>query len=138
MYVLGNVATGKESHKEAVMDQLLLLAENKAQSCIIKFLQSNDSRLRTAAVWAVLNLTCSSSPGSSGRLVKLHDAGVVSHVKNMVNDPCLDVKVIYFSSLSGFLIVVLMVCLMTSRFSLVQLRVRTALGQFTSFDDSLV
>ncbi|KAL9458732.1 hypothetical protein AB3S75_007574 [Citrus x aurantiifolia] len=110
MYVLGNVATGKESHKEAVMDQLLLRAENKAQSCIIKFLQSNDSRLRTAAVWAVLNLTCSSSPGSSGRLVKLHDAGVVSHVKNMVNDPCLDVK----------------------------LRVRTALGQFTSFDDSLV
>ncbi|KAH9741316.1 armadillo repeat-containing protein 8 [Citrus sinensis] len=138
MYVLGNVATGKESHKEAVMDQLLLRAENKAQSCIIKFLQSNDSRLRTAAVWAVLNLTCSSSPGSSGRLVKLHDAGIVSHVKNMVNDPCLDVKVIYFSSLSGFLIVVLMVCLMTSRFSLVQLRVKTALEQFNSFDDSLV
>ncbi|KAH9789820.1 armadillo repeat-containing protein 8 [Citrus sinensis] len=137
MYVLGNVATGKESHKEAVMDQLLLRAENKAQSCIIKFLQSNDSRLRTAAVWAVLNLTCSSSPGSSGRLVKLHDAGIVSHVKNMVNDPCLDVKVIYFSSLSGFLIVVLMVCLMTSRFSLVQLRVKTALEQFNSFDDSL-
>ncbi|KAH9741312.1 armadillo repeat-containing protein 8 [Citrus sinensis] len=110
MYVLGNVATGKESHKEAVMDQLLLRAENKAQSCIIKFLQSNDSRLRTAAVWAVLNLTCSSSPGSSGRLVKLHDAGIVSHVKNMVNDPCLDVK----------------------------LRVKTALEQFNSFDDSLV
>ncbi|KAH9741313.1 armadillo repeat-containing protein 8 [Citrus sinensis] len=109
MYVLGNVATGKESHKEAVMDQLLLRAENKAQSCIIKFLQSNDSRLRTAAVWAVLNLTCSSSPGSSGRLVKLHDAGIVSHVKNMVNDPCLDVK----------------------------LRVKTALEQFNSFDDSL-
>ncbi|KAH9789812.1 armadillo repeat-containing protein 8 [Citrus sinensis] len=110
MYVLGNVATGKESHKEAVMDQLLLRAENKAQSCIIKFLQSNDSRLRTAAVWAVLNLTCSSSPGSSGRLVKLHDAGIVSHVKNMVNDPCLDVK----------------------------LRVKTALEQFNSFDDSLI
>lgn len=110
MYVLSNVATGKESHKEAVMDQLLLRVENKAQSCIIKFLQSNDSRLRTAAVWAVLNLTCSSSPGASGRLVELRDAGIVSHVKNMVNDPCLDVK----------------------------LRVKTALVQFTSFDDSLV
>lgn len=103
MYALSNVATGKESHKEAVMDQLLLHTENKAQSCIIKFLQSNDSRLRTAAVWAVLNLTCSSSPGASGRLVKLHDAGVVSHIKNMVNDPCLDVKVIIFHPNLDFL-----------------------------------
>ncbi|KAJ4724276.1 armadillo repeat-containing protein 8-like [Melia azedarach] len=107
MYVLSNVATGKESHKEAVMNQLLP-TENRTQPYLINFLQSNDSRLRTATVWAVVNLTCSSSPGASVRVVKLRDAGIVSQIKNMVNDPCLDVK----------------------------LRVRTALGQLMTFEDS--
>ncbi|XP_044482366.1 armadillo repeat-containing protein 8 isoform X2 [Mangifera indica] len=107
MYVLSNVATGKEFHKEAVMNQLLPQAENGTQSCMMKFLQSNDSRLRTAAVWAIVNLTYSSSPGAFSRLVKLHNAGIVSQMKNMVNDPCLDVK----------------------------LQVRTALGQFATFED---
>ncbi|XP_031271957.1 armadillo repeat-containing protein 8 [Pistacia vera] len=109
MYVLSNVATGKEFHKEAVINQLLPHADNGTQSCIIKFLQSNDSRLRTAAVWAIVNLTCS-SPGAFSRSVKLRDAGIVSQMKEMVNDPCLDVK----------------------------LRVRTALGQFTTFEDGSI
>ncbi|KAL5766564.1 hypothetical protein ACOSP7_017181 [Xanthoceras sorbifolium] len=106
MYVLSNVATGKEFHKEAVMKQLLRYAETGTQSYIVKFLQSNDSRLRTAAVWAIVNLTSSLGAGASGRVVKLRDAGVVSQINNMLNDPCLDVK----------------------------LRVRTAVGQFSAFD----
>ncbi|KAA8528086.1 hypothetical protein F0562_035045 [Nyssa sinensis] len=107
MYVLSNVASGKEFHKEAVMHELFPQAGNSTQSIIIKFLQSNDSRLRTAAVWAVVNLTFPSSPGAFGRVVKLRNAGIVSQLKNMINDPCLDVK----------------------------LRVRTALEQFTTSGD---
>ncbi|KAI5334455.1 hypothetical protein L3X38_024588 [Prunus dulcis] len=107
MYVLSNVASGTEFHKEAVMHQLIPQEDNGTQSFILKFLQSNESQLRTAAVWAIVNLTFPSCPGSFSRLVKLHSAGIVSQIKSMVNDPCPDVK----------------------------LRVRTALGQFTTFGD---
>ncbi|XP_021682977.2 uncharacterized protein LOC110666697 isoform X1 [Hevea brasiliensis] len=93
MYVLGNVASGNEFHKEAVMQQLLPQVDNENQSFIIKFLQSNDSRLRTAAVWAIVNLTFPSSPGAFRRLIKLRSLGIVPEIRNMVNDPCLDVKV---------------------------------------------
>ena len=105
--MFGNVASGNEFHKEAVMQQRIPQGDNGTQSFILKFLQSNENQLRTASVWAIVNLTFPSSPGALSRLVKLHDAGVVSQVKSMVNDPCLDVK----------------------------LRVRTALGQFTTFGD---
>ncbi|KAJ0083491.1 hypothetical protein Patl1_29773 [Pistacia atlantica] len=80
MYVLSNVATGKEFHKEAVINQLLPHADNGTQSCA--FIRS----------------------------VKLRDAGIVSQMKEMVNDPCLDVK----------------------------LRVRTALKQFTTVEDGSI
>ncbi|RAL43100.1 hypothetical protein DM860_009882 [Cuscuta australis] len=94
MYVLSNVASGNEFHKEAVMHQLFPPSSNDTmQSVVSKFLQSSDSRLRTAAVWALVNLTFpTSSPGTSARVVKLHNNGILSQLKNMVNDPCLDVK----------------------------------------------
>ncbi|KAJ6895725.1 armadillo repeat-containing protein 8 [Populus alba x Populus x berolinensis] len=92
MYLLGNVASGNEFHKEAVMQQLLAQADNGDQSFVIKFLQSSDSRLRTAAVWVIVNLTFPSCPGAFGRLVQLKNAGIISQISNMVNDSCLDVK----------------------------------------------
>ncbi|KAG5238408.1 armadillo repeat-containing protein [Salix suchowensis] len=92
MYLLGNVASGDELHKEAVLQQLLAQADNGAQSFVIKFLQSSDSRLRTAAVWVIVNLTFPSCPGAFGRLVQLKNAGIISQIRNMVNDSCLDVK----------------------------------------------
>jgi hypothetical protein len=95
MYVLGNIASGNEFHKEAVMHQLLPQVNDGARSFILKFLQNNDSRLRTAAMWAIINLTFPSSPGASGRVVKLRNAGIVCQIKTMVNDPCVDVEVVY-------------------------------------------
>ncbi|CAK9164686.1 unnamed protein product [Ilex paraguariensis] len=92
MYILSNVASGNESHKEAVMHQLFPQAGNNSNSVMVKFLRSNDSRLRTAASWALVNLSFPSCPGASGRVIKLRNAGVVSQLKNMMNDPCLDVK----------------------------------------------
>ncbi|TYJ18448.1 hypothetical protein E1A91_A09G124000v1 [Gossypium mustelinum] len=108
MYALCNVASGNEFHKEAVMQLLFTQMGDKNQSFVIKFLQSNDSRLCTATVWTIVNLTCPSTPGAPGRLEKLRNAGIVSQIKNMVNDPCVDVK----------------------------LRVRTVLGQSMAFGDN--
>ncbi|PON59058.1 Beta-catenin [Parasponia andersonii] len=110
MYLLCNVASGNEFHKEAVMHQLVPQAENGTQSFMIKFLQSSDSQLRTAAVWTIINLTFPSVPGAFGRLVKLRNTGIISQVKSMVNDPCLEVK----------------------------LRIRTALAQFMTSDDGSI
>ncbi|KAE8728368.1 F11M15.21 protein isoform 3 [Hibiscus syriacus] len=92
MYALCNVASGNEFHKEAVIQQLFTQMGNKNQSFVIKFLQSKDSQLRTATIWTIVNLTCPSSPGAPGRLEKLSNAGITSQIKNMVNDPCVDVK----------------------------------------------
>ncbi|KAL8483542.1 hypothetical protein ACS0TY_026286 [Phlomoides rotata] len=92
MYTLSNVASGEEHHKEAVMKQLLPQSGNDAETILVKFLQSGSNQLRTAAVWSIVNLTFPSSPGACGRVTKLWNAGVVSQLKNMVNDPCLDVK----------------------------------------------
>ncbi|MCD7446350.1 hypothetical protein HAX54_005957 [Datura stramonium] len=107
MYVFTNVASGNEVHKEAVMQELFPPLANDSESIMFKFLHSDDSRLRTAAVWALVNLTFPSSCGAVGRVMKLRNAGIVSQLKNMVNDPCLDVK----------------------------LRARTALGQSMTFGD---
>lgn len=92
MYVFTNVASGNEVHKEAVMQELFPPLANECESIMSKFLHSDDSRLRTAAVWALVNLTFPSSSGAFGRVMKLRNAGIVSQLKNMVNDPCLDVK----------------------------------------------
>nr|XP_043634317.1 armadillo repeat-containing protein 8 [Erigeron canadensis] len=108
MCVLCNVASGKEFHKEAVMQQLLPQpSNNDTQSIMVTMLQSDVARLRTAAVWTIINLTIATGAGALARVVKLRNAGIVSQLKNMVNDPCLDVK----------------------------LRVRTALGQTMTFGD---
>ncbi|KAK6776377.1 hypothetical protein RDI58_027378 [Solanum bulbocastanum] len=93
MYVFTNVASGNEVHKEAVMQELFPPLANECESIMSKFLHSDDSRLRTAAVWALVNLTFPSSSGAFGRVMKLRNAGIVSQLKNMVNDPCLDLRV---------------------------------------------
>ncbi|KVI09390.1 armadillo repeat-containing protein 8 isoform X1 [Cynara cardunculus var. scolymus] len=110
MYVLCNVASGQEFHKEAVMQQLLpqpQASNEDTQSIMVRMLQSDVAQLRTAAVWTIVNLTIPTGAGALARVVKLRNAGIVSQLKNMVNDPCLDVK----------------------------LRVRTALGQSMTFGD---
>ncbi|PIN12356.1 Proteins containing armadillo/beta-catenin-like repeat [Handroanthus impetiginosus] len=92
MYALSNMASGNELQKEAVMNQLLPQAGSDTETLLVKFLQSIDSRLRTATIWALINLTLPSSPGTCSRVTALRSAGIVCQLKNMVNDPCPDVK----------------------------------------------
>lgn len=93
MYVLTNVASGTELHKEAVMQQLFPQAKAGSENFMLKFLQSDESQLRSATVWTIINLISPSSPGAYDRHVKLRSAGIIPQLKNMVNDACLDVKV---------------------------------------------
>ncbi|CAI9774497.1 unnamed protein product [Fraxinus pennsylvanica] len=68
MYVLSNVASGNEFHMEAVMNQLFPQAGSDAQTILIKFLRSTDSRLRTASLHARTALGQSMMSGISIRL----------------------------------------------------------------------
>lgn len=93
MYVLSNIATGNEFHKEAVMHHLLLpQTGGSTQSFITRFLQSTDSQLRTATVWCIVNLTYPDSPSAPDRVARLRNAGIISQIKILSGDPCLDVK----------------------------------------------
>ena len=93
MYVLTNVASGTELHKEAVMQQLFPQPQAESNNFMLKFLQSHESQLRSATVWTIINLISPSSPGALDRHVKLREEGIIPQLKNMVNDACLDVKV---------------------------------------------
>ncbi|KAK7289705.1 hypothetical protein RIF29_03560 [Crotalaria pallida] len=92
LYALSNIASGNEFHKDAVMQLLFPQAENRSQSFFNQFLQSNDNHLRTAAIWVIINLTFPESPGAFGRIVNLRSFGIVSQIKKMFNDSCMDVK----------------------------------------------
>ncbi|GAA0147335.1 hypothetical protein LIER_07060 [Lithospermum erythrorhizon] len=92
VYVLGNVASGNELHKEAVMQLIFPQKDDKNESVICNLLKSNDSRLRTAVGWLLINLTLPDNPGTCDRVTTLRDVGIVSLLKNMMNDRCMDAK----------------------------------------------
>lgn len=101
MYALSNVASGRELHKELVMHHLLCSPSgDHSQSIILKYLQSSENQLRIASVWCVANLTYPDGSDASSRIDRLRIAGVITQINQMVNDPCLDVKVPLSLSLS--------------------------------------
>lgn len=93
MLVLANMAAGDELNKEAVMDVTVPhRADRMKPSFVVNFLQSKDKQLRVATLWCILNLIYPNSDSSSTRVARFQNAGVISQVKNMINDPCLDCK----------------------------------------------
>ena len=95
MYVLANIAAGNELNKEAVMNVLLPhRVDHIKPSFVVNFLQSKDKQLRVATLWCLLNLIYPKCETSSGRVIRLQNAGVILQVKSMINDPCLDCKVL--------------------------------------------
>ena len=81
--------------KEAVMNVLLPhRVDHIKPSFVVNFLQSKDKQLRVATLWCLLNLIYPKCETSSGRVIRLQNAGVILQVKSMINDPCLDCKVL--------------------------------------------
>ncbi|GJN25716.1 hypothetical protein PR202_gb13580 [Eleusine coracana subsp. coracana] len=91
MFVLANIAAGNELNKEAVIN---VLVPRLKPSFVVKFLQSKDKQLRVATLWCILNLIYPKCESASSRVVRLQSAGVILQVRNMINDPCLDCKVL--------------------------------------------
>jgi hypothetical protein len=95
MLVLTNMAAGDELSKEAVMDVIVPHRSDRIKpSFVVNFLQSKDKQLRVASLWCILNLAYPKSDASSTRVARLQNAGVISQVKSMRNDTCLDCKVL--------------------------------------------
>ncbi|KQJ87581.1 armadillo repeat-containing protein 8 isoform X1 [Brachypodium distachyon] len=93
MLVLANMAAGDELNKEAVMDVIVPhQADRIKSSFVVNFLQSKDKQLRVATLWCILNLIYPKCDTSSTRVTRLQNVGVISQVKGMMNDPCLDCK----------------------------------------------
>ncbi|PKA49854.1 hypothetical protein AXF42_Ash004396 [Apostasia shenzhenica] len=93
MLLLCNVAAGDQSHKEAVLSCIIPSEANgTAVSFILRFMRNKDHFLRTASVWCILNLTIRDGANSPSRVRRLQNAGIVSQIKSMVNDPWLDCK----------------------------------------------
>lgn len=95
MFFLANVAAENEALKDAVMDCILPasldLGISTPNSLVVKFLQSKERLLRLSTLWCLVNLVYPNHKNSV-RVSALHGAGIISQLKTMVNDPCLDCK----------------------------------------------
>eukprot|EP01018_Ginkgo_biloba_P032742 Gb_32695 [translate_table: standard] len=94
LYVLSNIAAGNEYHKEEVMCYVAPYVQGECMpSPLLRFLlEMNNPQVRIAAVWCIMNLSYPDSPGLAMRVARLSDAGILSQIEKMVDDPCLDVK----------------------------------------------
>ncbi|KAJ4756318.1 Armadillo repeat-containing protein 8 [Rhynchospora pubera] len=95
MFFLANMAAENESQKDAVMDCILPtsldLAISPPNSFLVTFLQSKERLLRLSTLWCLINLV-NPDQRNSLRVSALQGAGIISQLKTMVNDPCLDCK----------------------------------------------
>lgn len=96
MFALSNIAAVNESLKAAVMNCVIPPeTDNSTPLFILKFLQNKDKSLRVASLWCILNLVYPGCESSSSRIARLKDIGIISQLNTMVNDPCLDCKVLF-------------------------------------------
>ncbi|KAG5151235.1 hypothetical protein JHK84_027707 [Glycine max] len=68
------------------------LASSSTEATTSKSEEKSEVQLGFPLQWVIVNLTFPASPGAFGRIVKLLNVGIVSQIKKMVNDPCIDVK----------------------------------------------
>lgn len=94
LYVINNVVSGSEVHKEAVMTSILSSHATNSTSWLTQFLQDmSNPQLRVVAVWCIINLLYPVGEGINSRVVRLREAGIEAQLQKMQDDSCLDVKV---------------------------------------------
>jgi hypothetical protein len=93
LYVINNVVSGSEVHKEAVMTSILSSHATNSTSWLTQFLQDmSNPQLRVVAVWCIINLLYPVGEGINSRVVRLREAGIEAQLQKMQDDSCLDVK----------------------------------------------
>lgn len=93
---MNNLACGSEVHKESVLASILRSQSANDTSWLSHFLQdTSNPQLRVVAVVCINNLLDPAGDGISSRMVRLREAGVETQLRKMVDDTCLDVKVMF-------------------------------------------
>eukprot|EP00736_Rhodelphis_marinus_P004546 Rmarinus@m.1556 len=89
LYVVCNISTGNEEHKQLVMNSGVL-------DRVIRYLSHGNSHLRVAATWCIINLSWKEEKSAVGeceaRIRKLRDLGVADQLVQMREDADIDVR----------------------------------------------
>ncbi|KAJ3060635.1 Armadillo repeat-containing protein 8, partial [Quaeritorhiza haematococci] len=86
LYIVVNVATGNERHKRAMMNSEKILRN------VVKYLSHPKSAIRIASTWCIINLTWTDDVNFAERVGRLREMGVETALREMVEDPDIDVK----------------------------------------------
>ncbi|KAJ3190404.1 Armadillo repeat-containing protein 8 [Gaertneriomyces sp. JEL0708] len=86
LYVIVNVATGRDQHKTAIMDRLPIVQS------ILNYMSHSKPQVRAATAWCVINLTWTDDAGCQERLARLRNMGFESKLQQLLEDENTDVK----------------------------------------------
>ncbi|KAK3820329.1 MAG: armadillo-type protein [Benniella sp.] len=89
LYVLVNISTGSEQHKQSVVKRRNIL------ELVIDLMSHRSVLIRVATVWVVINLTWPDLDASNGvheRVMELRDLGAESKLQSLTMDQELDVR----------------------------------------------
>ncbi|KAF9991924.1 hypothetical protein BGZ79_003741 [Entomortierella chlamydospora] len=89
LYVLVNIATGSEHHKQSIMKRPLILKS------VIGLMSHESAAIRVATVWVIINLTWPDEKMASGahdRTMQLRNMGVEDRLLSLNSDLDLDVR----------------------------------------------
>ena len=89
LYAIVNMATGTDAHKDLIM-------ESGVMQSVFHHLSDQDTEVRVAAVWILINLCWLEDPVKTkpvqARMRRLAELGFVRKLRLMTSDPYLDVK----------------------------------------------
>lgn len=86
LYVVVNISTGSERHKAAIMNSKEIL------NAIIESTSHLLGPVRIAAIWCIINMTWPDDAGSNERVIILRQLGFEERLKDMSEDPDIEVK----------------------------------------------
>jgi hypothetical protein len=85
IYVVCNMATGSETHKNAIMG-------SSVPQHLLHFMEHKSSPIRVAAVWCTINLGWAEGSGVQPRVARLRELGFDRKLEDMREDPDVDVR----------------------------------------------
>ncbi|KAL7746723.1 hypothetical protein RI367_007885 [Sorochytrium milnesiophthora] len=86
LYIVVNMSTGSERHKNAIMDRNVILA------WLMQYLSHTKPAMRVATIWCIINLTWPEDTDPRQRVERLRALGFERKLKDMANDSELDVR----------------------------------------------
>lgn len=85
LYLIVNIATGNEEHKNLMMDKIIL-------HMVMESMNNKESMVRVAAIWVIINLTWPEENHVNIRSVKLRELQFDKKLKCLLEDQDVDVR----------------------------------------------